>query len=267
VGVGRRECGTSRRQGYEGHQRVRRLRIYQRRLLAQLADLLHALGGADCTCSSSKSSPALSESALLPRAFPPSSPRPNLAAERTNDAAENACVIRAIERAVFPPPPAAHPQHLLHHADDADLEIDIDGDGGSVPASTYPPHPTQTKIKPRRLTRPGVSAAQSRILRLHRSGRLVGGSAERGISAVERVRGGGRWGGLELMGGRWRYAGKVGCDAGRERVHTVLERRPEWDIEVPVTWRQRLAQTQRAAGGTPNRRTGTRRYRNFRGRW
>ncbi|KAJ7642278.1 hypothetical protein FB45DRAFT_367041 [Roridomyces roridus] len=214
----------------------------QRRLLAQLADILHALGGADCACAVPGASPALSTSAL----HPPERPR-------DDDPAEKDCVIRAMERAVFPPPPSLAPRYRYPHPDDVEMEIDIEGDGLPRP---NPPRPIHVKsVKPRRLAGPGVPPPSPDRETMQRWGPLVGG-AERGIRTVERVYGGGGWGGVELASQgeeeAWGYAGDGKSEGERERErekekdYRVVERRGGWDVEPGVT----VAAAACASGGS-----------------
>ncbi|KAJ6499752.1 hypothetical protein DFH09DRAFT_1336396 [Mycena vulgaris] len=83
----------------------------QRHLAAQLANILHALGYADCACAASRDSDAAADDA-------------------------KGCVIRAMERVVLPPPPPPSPTYPTYAPFamdlDADGDVDIEGEGDGV---------------------------------------------------------------------------------------------------------------------------------------
>ncbi|KAF7364481.1 hypothetical protein MSAN_01109600 [Mycena sanguinolenta] len=139
----------------------------QRDLIAQLANILHALGGAGTECACALSS-SLSE--RPPRKDKDGQEVGKESAE--GGAGDETCVIRAVERVVFPPAqvPAPPPRHFPSSEEEMDVDVDVVGEGEEpslLPAAavgmtrkeearTETTAKPKTKPKHKRLAGPGV---------------------------------------------------------------------------------------------------------------
>ncbi|KAJ7079903.1 hypothetical protein C8R44DRAFT_895581 [Mycena epipterygia] len=127
----------------------------QRQLVAQLANILHALGGEGAGCACAGNTSPRPNPIAGPSTAHPAVPAPVAVGEKRGegDAAgveedwegERECVLRAMERIVFPPAPAPvrAPSRSPYMMEvDIDADVDVEGDGlgdrvreGSLPAA------------------------------------------------------------------------------------------------------------------------------------
>ncbi|KAJ7633760.1 hypothetical protein B0H17DRAFT_511418 [Mycena rosella] len=135
----------------------------QRHLIAQLANILHALGetGVGCACAPSTATATPAAPAHVPltakekerRVTPGIESRPTVVSADKEEVDsgdgeqehERSCVIRTMERVVFPPVPVerVQPRYRVHPGEEMDVDIDIEGEAAprvrvSSAASLHP---------------------------------------------------------------------------------------------------------------------------------